>query len=405
MVSRRVVLGGAIAAGIGAPLVTSAFFSKALAADGLPLTVVNDTRRFANTEIFMYIVGTDLKTGQQGFVRSGGTLTPSRLGDNGPGGFADLAIPLAANGSTTVALPKMSGRIYFSVKEKIKFKVVSDGAGRPALQFPAGWVPTDPSFPVLHDCVEFTFNDAGMFCNTTMVDMFSIPMAITLTGAKTQTTGKIAEGGRDRIFAAMKAIPAFAKLVAGNDLRVIAPGHGLDGGLFSPTFLNPYIDAMWKTYQSTDLKITANGKVFTGRVIADKLVFDGGVVPFRKPTTRDVLFCDGALAAPNDGVTGPVAAMLGAGFNRGTLLATANQPVADPAAHYRGDLANHYSRVMHANSVDGKAYGFAFDDVLDFASFIQDTSPKQMQVTLTPFGSGISTASVNGARPSGSPRR
>ncbi|MEU8351865.1 dihydroxy-acid dehydratase, partial [Streptomyces sp. NPDC048845] len=31
---------------------------------------------------------------------------------------------------------------------------------------------------------------------------------------------------------------------------------------------------------------------------------------------RDVLFCDGNLAAPNDGTTGPVAAILGAGFNR-----------------------------------------------------------------------------------------
>jgi hypothetical protein len=386
VVSRRAVLGGAIAAGIGAPLVASAFFSKALAADGLPLTVVNDTRRFANNKIFMYIVGTDPKTGQQGFVRSGGQLTPCQLTDNGPDGFADLAIPLAASGPTTVVLPKMSGRIYFSVKDKIKFKVVSDGAGRPALQFPAGWVATDPSFRVLHDCVEFTFNDAGMFCNTTMVDMFSIPMAITLTGAKRQTTGRLMDGGRDLIFGRMSVVPEFARLVVGNNLRVIAPGHGLDAGLFPRTFFDPYIDAVWRKYQTTGLKITANGKVFTGRVIADKLAFDGGVAPFRKPTTRDVLFCDGALAAPNDGVTGPVAAMLGAGFNRGTLLDVADQPILDPAGFYRGALANHYSRVMHAASADGKAYGFAFDDVVDFASFIQDTAPKELKVTLTPFG-------------------
>ncbi|NJC68184.1 glycosyl hydrolase [Planosporangium thailandense] len=387
MVSRRAILGGAIAAGIGGPLAVSALFSAAQAADGLPVTVVNNTGRFANTEIFMYIVGTDPASGQQGFVRSSARLTPAQLSDNGPDGFADLAIPLAASGPTTVVLPKMSGRIYFSVNDKIKFKVVPDGAGRPALQFPAGWVASDPSFPVLHDCVEFTFSDAGMFCNTTMVDMFSIPMSITLTGAKTQIAGALVDGGRDKIFAALRAVPEFARLVVGDNLRVIAPGHGIEAGLFPSTFYDSYIDAVWARYRTTDLRITANGRVFTGRVTGDQLVFDAGVAPFRKPTTKDVFFCDGALAAPNDGVTGPVAAMLGAGFNRATLLDSPDQPVGDPARFYQGAVANRYSAAMHASSVDGKAYGFAFDDVVDFASFIQDTAPTGMTVTLTPFGS------------------
>jgi len=383
------VLGGAIAASIGTPLVLSGLFAGARAASVLPLKVVNNTGRFADNEIFMYIVGTDLATSQQGFVRSGGTFTPARASDNGPDGFADLSIPLsAANG---LALPNMSGRIYFSIKDKLKFKVVTDGAGRPALQFPAGWVSSDPSFRVLHDCVEFTHNDAGMFCNTTMVDMFSIPMAITLNGAKKQTTGQLVPGGRDKIFAAVAAAPGFGKLVLGNGLRIVAPGHGIEAGLFSPTFFDPFVDQVWQRYQSTDLKVTANGKVFTGRVTGGKLTFDGGVAPFAKPSTRDVLFCDGALAAPNDGVTGPVAAMLGAGFNRATLLDTADQPVTDPARFYRGPLANLYSAAMHTATTDGRAYGFAFDDVLDFAAFIQDNAPTDVTVTLTEFGKSPAT--------------
>jgi hypothetical protein len=40
---------------------------------------------------------------------------------------------------------------------------------------------------------------------------------------------------------------------------------------------------------------------------------------------------------------------------------------------------------MHAASVDGKAYGFAFDDILDFAAFILDNKPTSLTVTLTPF--------------------
>lgn len=40
---------------------------------------------------------------------------------------------------------------------------------------------------------------------------------------------------------------------------------------------------------------------------------------------------------------------------------------------------------MHAAAQDGKAYGLAFDDVADFASYIQDTAPTGFRLTLTPF--------------------
>lgn len=388
MVRRRTLLGGAVAAvAAGTPLVISALNNAANAATGLPLTVVNRTDRYANGVIRMYIVGTN-PAGQQGYVKSNGVFTPCSPSDNGADGFADLSVPLAANGETTITLPHMSGRIYFAIDDKLRFKVVTDGNGRAALQYPAGWVSTDPNYSVLHDCMEFTFNNDGMFCNTTAVDMFSIPMAIQLNGAATQTTGTLVPGGRDKIFAAVAAQPDFARLVVGDKLRVIAPGHGIGAGLFSSTYFDSYIGEVWSKYAGTDLKVTTNKGTFTGRVSGDTLTFGGGVAPFRRPSTKDVLFCDGALAAPNDGVTGPVAAMLGAGFNRATLLDDANQPVTDAAKFYRAPVANHYSRVLHENMVNGKAYGFAFDDVVDFASYIQDNAPKSITLTLTPFGAG-----------------
>ena len=352
----------------------------------MPLTVVNDTGRFGNSAAWLYIVGTST-SGQQGYVRNG-TFTPCALSDNGSDGFADLSIPLAATGATSVTLPKMSGRVYVSLGSKLKFKVVTDGAGRPALQYPAGWVSSDPSYAVLHDCMEFTYNDAGMFCNTTMVDMFSIPMAITLDGKASQTTGTLVSGGRDKIFAAMSAQADFSRLVIGDKLRVVAPGHGIGAGLFSSTYFDGYIDQVWSAYAGKDLRVTTNSGTYTGRVSGGKLVFDKGVAAFAKPTTQNVLFCDGALAAPNDGLTGPVAAILGAGFNRSALLSTADQPVTAAGQFYQGAVTNHYSRILHANTVDGRAYGFAFDDVCEFASYIQDTGPTAIRLTLTPFGAG-----------------
>jgi Beta-1,3-glucanase/Carbohydrate binding module (family 6) len=388
MVRRRTLLGAAAgAAAISVPIVLSALRSGAQAAAGLPLTVVNDTQAFANGSIRMYVVGSDLATGAAGFVRTSGVFTPCQLSDNGPDGFADLSVALAPSGDTGFALPKMSGRIYFAINAALKFTVVPTPNGA-ALQYPSGWTPADPNFTVLHDCMEFTYSNDGMFCNTTNVDMFSVPMAIHLTGAGNQTTGTLVPGGRDAIFTGIAAQPDFARLVIGDNLRVIAPGHGLEAGLFSPSYYDSYVDEVWARYATTDLVVRTGSGSVTGRVSGGRLAFTGGVASFATPSTRDVLFCDGALAAPNDGKTGPVAAVLGAAFNRGTLRDQTVQPTTDPAGFYQSTVANHYSRVLHANHVDGRAYGFAFDDVANFASFIQDTAPSSITVTLTPFGRG-----------------
>jgi hypothetical protein len=77
--------------------------------------------------------------------------------------------------------------------------------------------------------------------------------------------------------------------------------------------------------------------------------------------------------------------VLGAGFNRSTLLSNSAQPTTDPSSFYATDLTNHYAKAVHAATADGKAYGFAFDDVADFASYVQDTAPTGIRLTLTPF--------------------
>ncbi|MDT0345540.1 beta-1,3-glucanase family protein [Streptomyces litchfieldiae] len=383
MVTRRTLLRGAAgAAGLvgAAPLLRPA---TARAAAGLPLTVVNRTGRFGNESIWLYVVGND--GGRQVRVTPDGQLLPVALADNGPDGYTDYAIPLAAAGDTTIPLPYLSGRIYVALGGKLKFKAVPDGNGNPALAYPAGWVASDPNHQVLHDCAEFTHLPTGMYCNTTMVDMFGVPLAIRLTGARDQTTGTLREGARARVFAELAGHAAFGPLVV-DDLRVLAPGHGLDAGLFPADYLDPYVDRVWSAYAGGGLTVTTGAGEFTGRVTGDRLVFTGPAeVSFARPTTRDVLFCDGALHAPNDGVTGPVAAVLAAALNRGTALSHPRQPATDPATFYRTEPAHHYARVLHEAAEDGRAYGFAFDDVGGFASYIEDGAPRAMTLTLTPL--------------------
>ncbi|KIZ17820.1 beta-1,3-glucanase family protein [Streptomyces natalensis] len=389
MITRRTLLGGlaaGAAAASGLTLAGRALGSPATAgraAASLPLHIVNSSGRYANSSVWIYIVGNDGT--QQVHVTPDGELRPVALADNGSDGFTDYAIPLAASGTTTLRLPQMSGRIYTALGDKLKLKAVADGSGKAALAYPAGWVASDPNYDVLHDCAEFTYAAGGMYCNTTMVDMFSVPLALRLSGAKDQTTGTLRDGARAKVFADVKGAEGFDRLVIG-DKRVIAPGHGLDSGLFAKDYLAPAIDEAWSAYASKDLTVTTNAGKFTGRVNGGKLAFTGpGTVAFDKPSTRDVLFCDGTLAAPNDGTLGPVAAILGAALNRSTLTTHAAQPTTDPAAFYQERLTNHYAKAMHAATKDGKAYGFAFDDVAGFASYVEDGAPRELTLTVTPF--------------------
>jgi hypothetical protein len=353
------------------------------AAAPLPVTVVNNTGQYDNASIWLYIVGNDGQ--RQVRVTPDGQLLPVSTADNGPDGYTDYAIPLATSGDTTIPLPYLSGRIYVALGDKLKFTAVADGNGNPALAYPAGWVDTDPNYPVLHDCAEFTHLESGMYCNTTMVDMFSVPLSIRLTGASDQTTGTLKPGGRALVFDQLAAHETFGPLVIG-DQRVIAPGHGLDAGLFPADYLDPYVDQVWSEYAGRDMTITTNAGAFTGRVSGEQLAFTGPAqVVFDRPPTRDVLFCDGTLAAPNDGTTGPVAAVLAAALNRTTALSHPSQPVTDPAAFYQEEPTHHYARVLHEATEDGRAYGFAFDDVAGFASYIEDGAPQQFTLTLTPF--------------------
>ncbi|WP_434741228.1 beta-1,3-glucanase family protein [Micromonospora sp. SH-82] len=388
MLNRRKVLGMGLAgaAVVGVPMVAAPLLSRARASGGLPMNVVNSSG-FENSKITMYVVGTHLESGQQGYVRESGKFTPANLGDNGQDGYADIGVSLSGSGETRFDLPMMSGRVYFAINGRLRFNIVADGNGKPALQYPVGWVEGDPAYDVLHDCWEFTYSPAGMFCNTTMVDMFSIPMSIRLNGGQEQATGKLNDGGRDAIFAEMAAQKDFGRLVIGDKLRIIAPGKGVETGRFSGNYFDPYIGEIWDKYSKTEMRVRTNAGTFRGRVSGGQLTFDNGVRSFARPSTLDVLFCNGALDAPNDGVSGPVAAILGAGFNR-SVLGQPDQPVTNRDSYYQHPVTNHYSRILHRHSADRKAYGFPFDDVVDDASYIQDHSPGEITITLTPFGPG-----------------
>jgi hypothetical protein len=173
-------------------------------------------------------------------------------------------------------------------------------------------------------------------------------------------------------------------------LRVLAPGKAPG---FSQTYLDPYIASAWNAYASKTLTVKPFGDrpdvKFTGRTAGNVMNFSDAsgrtVASFTKPSTANVWGCDGALAAPNDQVVGPIARTLCAALHRSTLGKSTTEPTGTAGDFYKGSLTDHYSRVIHENMADGKAYGFAFDDVQNQESLVHSGDPRVAGIELSPF--------------------
>jgi hypothetical protein len=365
--------------------------------DLLPITVSNNSGR--SDSVHLYVLGTDIRGGQLGYVDQAGTFTAWSPGANPPVPAPDVSIAGPADGgSVTVKVPRhISGRVYMSFGEKLKFFLTPDG-----LVQPAPWSPGDANHDILFDWSEFTYNDAGLWLNSSQVDQFAVPHAVSVTGSSgaTKTTGELVPGGREKVISGIKAQAGWDKTVVtrsdGTVLRVLAPGKAADGGLFSADYLDPYIASAWSAYASKTLTVVPftdqpNVKYF-GRTSGDTMNFTDAsgkqVASFAKPTTSNVWGCDGALGAPNDQVVGPIARTLCAALHRSTLGTIDTQPGGGAADFYRGAITNHFSRLVHQNMVDGRAYGFAFDDVQAQESLVHDGDPRSAGITLTPFTGG-----------------
>ncbi len=363
----------------------------------LPVTVTNNTGR--GDTVFLYVIGT--MNGRWGYVNTGGTFTPWPAGANPPVPAPDVAMAGPANGgSTTINIPKgLSGRVYMALGDKIKFFITPDGFVQPA-----PWAPGDPNFNTLFDTSEFTFNDAGLWLNSSQVDFFGIPHAVTVTGSSGQTrrTGDVVGDGRNRVINAIKAQPGWERSVItrsdGTVLRVLAPGKATDAGLFPANYLDAYIDSAFASYTSRTLTVVPRqaepNRKFFGRTVGNTMRFTDSsgveVATVDKPSTANVWGCDGVFNAPNVApfIQSEVRRTICTALVRGTLGASTQEPVYDANAFYRNSAPNHYSRIIHANMVDGKAYGFAYDDVGGFESLVHDGDPQRAGIILSPFGAG-----------------
>ncbi|MGN8247355.1 beta-1,3-glucanase family protein [Cellulomonas soli] len=393
---RRTIRGAALAVGALALLAGPGAVAPAQATgpDVLPITVANQTG--LGDAVHLYVLGTDLASGKLGWVDGSGAFHTWPAGSNPPSPAPDVSINgTATGGSTTVKVPRgFSGRIYFSFGDTLPFSLTPDG-----LVQPAPWASGDPTADILFDWSELTYNDAGLWINSSQVDMFAVPHAVSVTGSdgRTSSTGQMVDGGRDQVVAALQADPAWASTVVTRDdgtvLRVLAPGKAAGAGLLDTRYLDPAIATAWTAYTTRTLTVSPfkdqPSVTYTGRTSGGKLRFTDTrgteVAAFSTPSSADVWGCDGALAAPNDQVVGPIARTLCAALNRGTLGTSTVEPVTDGSQFYRSSPVNLYAKAVHAAMVDGRAYAFAFDDVGAFESLVHSGDPTSARIDLSPL--------------------
>ena len=360
----------------------------------IPLKITNNSAR--GDSVYIYNLGTNLATGQQGWADAGGTFHAWPAGGNPPTPAPDASIAGPAAGqSSTIRIPKFSGRIYFSYGQKLVFKLTTGGLVQPAVQNP-----TDPNRNILFNWSEYTLNDSGLWINSTQVDMFSAPYAVGVqrSDGSTASTGHLKSGGYTGFFNALRGQPGgWANLIQtrsdGTVLRALSPTYGIETGALPSTVMDDYINRVWTKYSSSTLTVTPfadqpNTKYY-GRVSGNVMNFtnsSGAVVTtFQKPDAASIFGCYKYLDAPNDLVRGPISRTLCAGFNRSTLLVNPNQPDTTTANFYVDTVTNQYARKIHAQMADGKAYAFAFDDVGAQESLVNDGNPQQAYLTLDPL--------------------
>lgn len=345
-----------------------------------PAHFVNQTHgKWSDNEIYITIIG-QAEPGIWSYLTPSGTVTPiDHKQENAAGhlvkrgrNFANMSFAISQ--ASTVSLPSHleGARIYISLGSPMYLGITPDDSGwaGPNLNDRQ-----DPNDDVIFDWYEYTYHYGFIPFggNTTQVDMFGFPLIARLEQSSSgfdQTRG--IWGSRDDLFRQFQSQAGGAFTQSAGAERIVSPrsspAFAADGS--GAAYLNPAIDEAWNYYSTHPFHFNRPGDDFRGQVKDGELRFShNGASGFalKKPTTRDVMACSGALASKGMATEElALGAELCAAFNRG--VAGDTSAWHDASAYYRNPLVNDYAKFLHTAGLDKRAYAFAYDDVNDQSS-------------------------------------
>ncbi len=391
----------------------------------IPFTI-NNNSPFNDNELYVAVVGKNYVNGAHIWIdprnsqilpmdKSYNTvLGPTYGGNKGPGQnslYANCFAKLSDIPNKTFNLPPIIGcRVFIAKGSQLYFYFFGSTGPEVGYTAPDHLNPTDPNQNILFEIIEVTNDQYGFFGNTSRVDAFKYPMGLELfgTGGYQKRVGELKT--QQEIINLYKAnVPSEFQGSVNAAGEIWAPSKtaafqdGTNGTTPGPqaNYLKPYIDAIWEKYKKEDLIFYAgDAGVFKGRVIGERLEVTGisggftgrkGFVE-RRPTTQEALEGKGVLdrriqAGKEGDVDLVVQAQLTAAINRHVVNVTTPNPGQqnwyDVSQFYKESPMNHYARFWHLPgiSIDGLAYGFAYDDVADQSPSLHTPVPTKVIAT------------------------
>ena len=386
--------------------VTSSYQISAVASGGTwnqqtTFKIVNGTHNaYADSQVYWAIIGKDWNSGKFVYVNTAGQLIPMALSDNGAltkngVAYTNYFHTIAQAASVTIP-PINSARLMLSVGSPMYIQVNQDVNGNIGYAGANIDNPSDPNINVTFDFMEMAIvPTTGFYGNTTRVDQFGFPVTLRLQGLGSydQTVGETATRA-SLISAWSSAVPAqFQSLAQApySPYRIIAPAHAtFAAGQANAHYLDSYIQGLWTKYASQTLTFTDQQGTFTGHVVNGQFQFSDGQGTYtiaRAPTTQEALLGNGVLndaTGQTPGTAGydkqlQIQAQMCAAINRHIVENPAQW--STPSAFYVSP-ANSYSKFWHDHSLNGLAYGFAYDDVGGFSSSLHTAAPTIATVTV-----------------------
>ena len=386
----------------------------------IPVKIINNSHSdFNDDEIYIGIIGQNKTIGPLYYDLKNNNANDAGLrklttGCNtlhkvaGDQGYADVFTRLSDIKDKTIYMDKtFACRMFIGFKRPMYMHVNDNNGGYAGANLQN---PTDPNLGQRFEFVEFTYNDAGLWINTTRVDAYEYPMGLEEWGTPDSNVKytKVGEtiSHKDILsrWQSQNAGNIFSQCLINNITT-----DNLGGIIMQPSkvesvrntnYFDDYINRIWNAFSTKELYADMGelgkwkGRVENGvfKLTAVEGTYTGKTATVTRPTTTDVIEGAGAFATNHGSDRDmPVQAMFCGAMNRGminTNLASGElQNWGDVSKFFKQDIYNPYVEFFHQNDIsyNSKTYAFAYDDTFGQSSTCYTNKPSNVTITIGGF--------------------